>query len=231
MARLSKRKKAARQEIDPQQRYELMAAIELVKKNGTSKFDEGVDLAIRLGVDPRKADQMIRGSCELPHGTGKAVRVLVIAKGEKLSEAKDAGADHYGGEELLKKIKEGWLEFDRMVATPDMMGQVGKVGKILGPRGLMPNPKVGTVTLDVGKVVTKIKAGQVEFRVDKAGILHVPVGRVSFDENKLGENIRALLETVKRMKPSSTKGVYLKGVTLNSTMGPGVSVDPAEFAG
>ena len=231
MARLSKRKKAARQEIDPQQRYELMAAIELVKKNGTAKFDEGVDLAIRLGVDPRKADQMIRGSCELPHGTGKAVRVLVIAKGEKLSEAKDAGADHYGGEELLKKIKEGWLEFDRMVATPDMMGQVGKVGKILGPRGLMPNPKVGTVTLDVGKVVTKIKAGQVEFRVDKAGILHVPVGRVSFDENKLGENIRALLETVKRMKPSSTKGVYLKGVTLNSTMGPGVSVDPAEFAG
>ena len=231
MARLSKRKKAARQEIDPQQRYELMAAIGLVKKNGTSKFDEGVDLAIRLGVDPRKADQMIRGSCELPHGTGKAVRVLVIAKGDKLSEAKDAGADHYGGEELLAKIREGWLEFDRMVATPDMMGQVGKVGKILGPRGLMPNPKVGTVTFDIGKVVTKIKAGQVEFRVDKGGILHVPVGRVSFDENKLGENIRALLETVKRMKPSSTKGVYLKGVTLNSTMGPGVSVDPAEFAG
>ena len=231
MARLSKRQKAARQEIDPQQRYELMPAIALVKKNGTSKFDEGVDLAIRLGVDPRKADQMIRGTCELPHGTGKSVRVLVIAKGEKLTEAKEAGADLYGGEELLEKIRGGWLEFDRMVATPDMMGQVGKVGKILGPRGLMPNPKVGTVTLDIGKVVTKIKAGQVEFRVDKAGILHVPVGRVSFDENKLGENIRALLETVKRMKPSSTKGVYLKGVTINSTMGPGVSVDPAEFAG
>ncbi|MCH7477497.1 MAG: 50S ribosomal protein L1 [SAR324 cluster bacterium] len=231
MARLSKRQKAARQEIDPQQRYELMAAIELVKKNGTAKFDEGVDLAIRLGVDPRKADQMIRGSCELPHGTGKAVRVLVIAKGEKLSEAKDAGADHYGGEELLEKIREGWLEFDRMVATPDMMAQVGKVGKILGPRGLMPNPKVGTVTFDVGKVVTTIKAGQVEFRVDKSGILHVPVGRVSFDENKLRENIRALLETVKRMKPSSSKGVYLRGVTLTSTMGPGVSVDPAEFSG
>ena len=231
MARLSKRQKAARQEIDPQQRYELMAAIGLVKKNGTSKFDEGVDLAIRLGVDPRKADQMIRGSCELPHGTGKAVRVLVIAKGDKLSEAKDAGADHYGGEELLAKIREGWLEFDRMVATPDMMAQVGKVGKILGPRGLMPNPKVGTVTFDVGKVVTTIKAGQVEFRVDKSGILHVPVGRVSFDENKLRENIRALLETVKRMKPSSSKGVYLRGVTLTSTMGPGVSVDPAEFSG
>ena len=231
MARLSKRQKAARQEIDPQQRYELMAAIELVKKNGTAKFDEGVDLAIRLGVDPRKADQMIRGSCELPHGTGKAVRVLVIAKGDKLSEAKDAGADHYGGEELLAKIREGWLEFDRMVATPDMMAQVGKVGKILGPRGLMPNPKVGTVTFDVGKVVTTIKAGQVEFRVDKSGILHVPVGRVSFDENKLRENIRALLETVKRMKPSSSKGVYLRGVTLTSTMGPGVSVDPAEFSG
>ena len=231
MARLSKRQKAARQEIDPQQRYELMAAIELVKKNGTAKFDEGVDLAIRLGVDPRKADQMIRGSCELPHGTGKSVRVLVIAKGDKLSEAKDAGADHYGGEELLEKIREGWLEFDRMVATPDMMGQVGKVGKILGPRGLMPNPKVGTVTFDVGKVVTTIKAGQVEFRVDKSGILHVPVGRVSFDENKLRENIRALLETVKRMKPSSSKGVYLKSVTLTSTMGPGVSVDPAEFSG
>lgn len=231
MARLSKRQKAARQEIDPQQRYELMAAIELVKKNGTAKFDEGVDLAIRLGVDPRKADQMIRGSCELPHGTGKSVRVLVIAKGDKLSEAKDAGADHYGGEELLAKIREGWLEFDRMVATPDMMAQVGKVGKILGPRGLMPNPKVGTVTFDVGKVVTTIKAGQVEFRVDKSGILHVPVGRVSFDENKLRENIRALLETVKRMKPSSSKGVYLRGVTLTSTMGPGVSVDPAEFSG
>lgn len=231
MARLSKRQKAARQEIDPQQRYELMPAIELVKKNGTAKFDEGVDLAIRLGVDPRKADQMIRGSCELPHGTGKSVRVLVIAKGDKLSEAKDAGADHYGGEELLAKIREGWLEFDRMVATPDMMAQVGKVGKILGPRGLMPNPKVGTVTFDVGKVVTTIKAGQVEFRVDKSGILHVPVGRVSFDENKLRENIRALLETVKRMKPSSSKGVYLRGVTLTSTMGPGVSVDPAEFSG
>jgi len=231
MARLSKRQKAARQEIDPQQRYELMPAIELVKKNGTAKFDEGVDLAIRLGVDPRKADQMIRGSCELPHGTGKSVRVLVIAKGDKLSEAKDAGADHYGGEELLAKIREGWLEFDRMVATPDMMAQVGKVGKILGPRGLMPNPKVGTVTFDVGKVVTTIKAGQVEFRVDKSGILHVPVGRVSFDENKLRENIRALLETVKRMKPSSSKGVYLKGVTLTSTMGPGISVDPAEFSG
>ncbi len=231
MARLSKRQKAARQEIDPQQRYELMPAIELVKKNGTAKFDEGVDLAIRLGVDPRKADQMIRGFCELPHGTGKSVRVLVIAKGDKLSEAKDAGADHYGGEELLAKIREGWLEFDRMVATPDMMAQVGKVGKILGPRGLMPNPKVGTVTFDVGKVVTTIKAGQVEFRVDKSGILHVPVGRVSFDENKLRENIRALLETVKRMKPSSSKGVYLRGVTLTSTMGPGVSVDPAEFSG
>jgi len=225
MAKLSKRQKIARDLIDRSKRYGLPEAIELLKKSGSAKFDEGLDMAIRLGVDPRKADQMIRGSCELPHGTGKSVRVLVIAKGDKLSEAKDAGADFYGGEDMIEKIQGGWLDFDRVVATPDMMGQVGKVGKVLGPRGLMPNPKVGTVTFEVQQVVTGIKAGQVEFRVDKAGILHVPVGRMSFDNKKIEENVMALVDTVRRMRPASTKGTYVKGMTLNSTMGPGVPLD------
>ncbi len=230
MAKLTKRQKVFKELVEPGRRYSLGDAVELVKKTpGSSKFDESVDLAIRLGVDPRKADQMIRGSCELPHGTGKAVRVLVIAKGDKLAEAKEAGADHYGGEDIIEKIKGGWLDFDRVVATPDMMAQVAKVGKLLGPRGLMPNPKVGTVTLEVGKVVKTIKAGQVEFRVDKAGVLHVPVGKISFENGKLEENVTSLVDTVKRMKPSSTKGTYVKGITLNSTMGPGVSVDPQTF--
>lgn len=229
MAKLSKKQKGAKEIIEHGKRYGIEEAIDLLKKSGAAKFDESVDMAINLGVDPRKADQMIRGFCELPHGTGKNVRVLVVAKGEKINEAKEAGADFYGGEELIEKIKGGWLDFDRMVATPDMMAQVGKVGKILGPRGLMPNPKVGTVTLDVGKVVAGIKAGQVEFRVDKAGILHVPVGRMSFDNKKIEENVVALVDTVKRMRPASTKGTYMKGITLNSTMGPGVDLDPVTF--
>lgn len=231
MAKLSKRQKAARSLFSREKKYSVQEAVSLVKKTATAKFDESVDLALRLGVDPRKADQMIRGSCELPHGTGKKVRVLVLAKGAKQKEAEQAGADYAGGEELVEKILGGWLEFDRVVATPDMMGQVGKIGKILGPRGLMPNPKVGTVTNDVGKVVSTIKVGQVEFRVDKAGIVHVPVGRASFDEKRLAENVNTLLDTIKRMKPATAKGVYLKNAVISSTMGPGISLDVSEAAG
>jgi len=200
-----------------------------VKKAAVVKFDESVDVAMNLGVDPRKADQMIRGSVELPHGTGKSVRVLVVAKGEKAAEALDAGADHVGAEDMIEKIQGGWIEFDRVVATPDMMGQVGKIGKILGPRGLMPNPKVGTVTMEIARTVASIKAGQVEFRVDKAGILHVPVGRASFEEDKLAENISNLVDTVKRLRPASAKGTYMKGVTLSTTMGPGIPLDTNTF--
>ena len=229
MKKNTKRAKSVAGLIDKDRKYNLNEAVGLIKKASSAKFDESVDVAINLGVDPRKADQMIRGSVELPHGTGKNVRVLVFAKGEKENEAKDAGADFVGGDELVEKIQGGWMDFDRVVATPDMMGAVGKIGKLLGPRGLMPNPKVGSVTFDVGKVVTSIKAGQVEFRVDKAGILHVPVGRASFDEAKLEENINNLVETVKRMRPASAKGTYLKAITLSSTMGPGVSLDTTTF--
>ena len=227
MSKVSKRGKAAKELIEPDKRYELGEAIEILKKATAPKFDESVDMAIRLGVDPRKADQMIRGSCDLPHGTGKTVRVLVVAKGDKLTEAKEAGADEYGGEEIIDKIQGGWLEFDRMVATPDMMAQVGKVGKILGPRGLMPNPKVGTVTFDIMKVVTTIKAGQVEFRVDKGGVVHVPIGKVSFGSEKLIANAHALLASVMRAKPAAAKGNYVRSVALTTTMGPGIRVDPA----
>jgi large subunit ribosomal protein L1 len=226
MAKLTKRQKAAKAIIEREKKYDIPEAVELVKKCAASKFDESVDIAIRLGVDPRKSDQMVRGSCAMPHGTGRKVRVLVIAKGAKAKEAEQAGADFVGAEDMIEKIAGGWLDFDRVVATPDMMGQVGKVAKVLGPRGLMPNPKAGTVTQDVTKVLANIKAGQVEFRVDKAGILHVPVGRASFEQNKLVENIATLLDVVKRMKPSSAKGVYLKTGTLSSTMGPPVPLDP-----
>jgi large subunit ribosomal protein L1 len=230
MAKISKRQKAAQALIDREKKYPVTDAVALVKKTASAKFDESVDLALKLGVDPRKAEQMVRGSCELPHGTGKKVRVLVLAKGAKVKEAEQAGADYAGGDELVAKIQGGWLEFDRVVATPDMMGQVGKIGKILGPRGLMPNPKVGTVTQDVGKVVATIKAGQVEFRVDKAGIVHVPVGKASFEQKKLEENVNALLDTVRRMRPATAKGIYMKDVTLSSTMGPGVPVDAGTSA-
>jgi len=229
MAKQSKRQKAWAQLVDPDKRYAVKEAVELIKKTATAKFDESVDIAFNLGVDPRKADQMIRGSVELPHGTGKSVRVLVFAKGAKATEAQEAGADFVGAEDMIEKITGGWMDFERVVATPDMMGQVGKIGKVLGPRGLMPNPKVGTVTMDVGKVVRSIKAGQVEFRVDKAGILQVPVGRASFDEKKLEENIVNLVDTIKRMRPSSAKGTYLKSITLASTMGPGISLDTNSF--
>jgi len=226
MAHVSKRQKTARALFEREKRYGVEEAVAIVKKAATAKFDESVDIAIRLGVDPRKSDQMVRGSCAMPHGTGRNVRVLVLAKGAKAKEAEQAGADMVGAEDMIEKISGGWLDFDRVVATPDMMGQVGKVAKILGPRGLMPNPKAGTVTQDLAKVIANIKAGQVEFRVDKAGILHVPVGRASFDQQKLVENISTLLEVVKRAKPSSAKGVYLKTATLSTTMGPGVPLDP-----
>ena len=191
-----------------------------------AKFDEGVDMAIRLGVDPKKPDQMVRGTVVLPNGIGKKVRVLVFAKGQKEKEAQDAGADYVGAEDLVEKIGQGWLDFDKAIATPDMMGIVSKLGKILGPRGLMPNPKVGTVTFDVGKAVKEIKAGKVEFKVEKAGIVHVPVGKASFGFDRLFENVKALLEVILRVKPPTSKGIYLRSITLSSTMGPGVKIDP-----
>jgi len=210
------------------QKYGMREAAELVVATARAKFDETVDAAIRLGVNPQHADQMVRGSVVLPNGLGKSVRVLVFAKGDKEKEAAEAGADHVGSDEIVEKIKGGWLEFDRVIATPDMMGSVGKLGKILGPRGLMPNPKVGTVTFDVGKTVKELKAGKVEFRVEKAGIVHSPVGKVSFGAEKLTENLAALLEAVIRLKPSSSKGVYLKSIALSTTMGPGVKIDPLD---
>ena len=219
----------ARKTIEPGKRYPLREAVELMVGTGKAKFDETVDAAIRLGVDPKHADQMVRGSVALPHGLGKAVRVLVFAKGEKEKEATDAGADFAGSDDLVEKIKGGWLDFDRVVATPDMMGTVGKLGKVLGPRGLMPNPKVGTVTFDVGKVVKELKAGKVEFRVEKAGIVHSPVGKVSFGLDKLLDNVTALLEMIVKLKPASSKGTYLKSISLSTTMGPGVKVDPLDI--
>ena len=219
----------ARKKIEPGKRYPLRDAVELMVGTAQTKFDETVDAAIRLGVDPKHADQMVRGSVALPHGLGKNVTVLVFAKGEKEKEARDAGADYAGSDDLVEKIKGGWLEFDRVVATPDMMGTVGKLGKVLGPRGLMPNPKVGTVTFDVGKVVKELKAGKVEFRVEKAGIVHTPVGKASFGVDKLQDNVTALLETIIKLKPASSKGTYLKSISLSTTMGPGVKVDPLDI--
>ncbi len=202
--------------------------MKLLLETSYAKFDEGVDLAIRLGVDPKKADQMVRGTVVLPNGTGKKVRVLVFAKGQKEKEALDAGADIAGGEELIEKISKGWLEFDKAIATPDMMGLVSKLGKILGPRGLMPNPKVGTVTFDVERAVKEIKAGKVEFKVEKAGVVHVPVGKVSFGFDRLLENIKTLLEVILRVKPPTSKGVYFRTIALATTMGPGIKIDPLD---
>ncbi len=200
-------------------------AVKLVRELANAKFDESVDIATRLEVDPRKADQLVRGTVVLPHGTGKSVRVLVIAQGEKEAEAEAAGAD-YVGIEFVEKIKGGWLDFDVCVATPDLMGKVGPLGRILGPRGLMPTPKAGTVTFDIERAVTEIKAGKIEFRVDKTGNVHAPIGRVSFTEEQLGENLSAFMEQIVRAKPSAAKGTYVRSVTVSSTMGPGVSIDP-----
>ena len=211
--------------IDKTQQYEAAEAIALVKKSATAKFDETVELHIRTGCDSRHADQQIRGAVVLPNGTGKTVKVLVFAKGTKLDEAQAAGADFVGGEELIPKIQnEGWLDFDVVVATPDMMGVVGRLGKVLGPKGLMPNPKAGTVTMDVTKAINDIKAGKIEYRLDKANIIHVPVGKASFTEEQLTQNFNALMEAIQKAKPSSVKGQYLKSITLATTMGPGVKV-------
>jgi large subunit ribosomal protein L1 len=226
MGKKGKKYLEAREKVNRDAAYELEEAIRLVTETSRARFDETVDIAIRLGVNPRKADQMVRGTVVLPHGTGKTSRVLVFAKGEKVKEAEEAGADAVGAEDLIEKIQGGWLGFDKAVATPDMMGQVGKLGKILGPRGLMPNPKVGTVTFDVARAVSEIKGGKVEFRVEKAGIVHAPLGKVSFGMEKLIENARSLLDVVMRAKPPTSKGVYLRGIALSSTMGPGIKVDP-----
>lgn len=229
MSNKGKRIVEAKKKVEPGKRYSLREAVDLVVSAPRVKFDETVDAAIRLGVNPAHADQMVRGSVVLPHGLGKSVRVLVFAKGEKEKEALDAGADVTGSDDIVEKIKGGWLEFDRVVATPDMMGSVGKLGKILGPRGLMPNPKVGTVTFDVGNAVRDLKSGKVEFRVEKAGIVHSPVGKVSFGVEKLVENVTAVVEAIVKLKPSSSKGAYLRSVSLSSTMGPGVKVDPLDL--
>jgi large subunit ribosomal protein L1 len=221
----SKKRAAAIEQIDRQKRHTLDEAVEAVQKVASAKFDESVDVAVRLGVNPKHADQMVRGAIVLPHGTGKGVRVLVFAKGEKEKQALDAGADFAGAEELVKRVQEGMLDFDRVIATPDMMGQVGKLGRILGPRGLMPNPKVGTVTPDVVRAVQEAKAGKVEYRVDKAGVVHCSIGRRSFDAGKLTDNARALLLELIAKKPSAAKGIYLRSITLSSTMGPGVRID------
>lgn len=224
---LAKKYVEARKKIDREKRYEMDEALDLLPQICFAKFDETVELALRLGVDPRHADQMVRGSVALPHGLGKTVRVLVFTKGEKEKEAQESGADVVGAEDLIEKIQKGWMEFDKAIATPDVMGMVSKLGKILGPRGLMPNPKVGTVTFDIAKTVKEMKAGRVEFRVDKAGNLHVPVGKISFGKEKLLENLNSLLDAVIRLKPPTSKGTYVKGMAISTTMSPGIKVDPS----
>jgi large subunit ribosomal protein L1 len=214
--------------LDLTKLYELGEGVDIVLKSKYSKFDESVDIAVKLGVDPRHADQMVRSSVLLPHGTGKQVRVLVFAKGEKEAEAKQAGADYAGSDELIEKIKGGWFEFDKTVATPDMMGEVGKIGRVLGPRNLMPNAKLGTVTFDVGRVVNEIKKGKVDFRVDKAGIVHAVVGKASFSREMLVDNISAFIDKIYQLKPPTSKGIYMRGISISSTMGPGVKIDPLQ---
>jgi large subunit ribosomal protein L1 len=226
----SKKYRAAAETIDSDQAYGLEDGIGLVCAAESRKFDESVDIAIILGVDPKHADQMVRGAIVLPHGTGKSTRVLVFAKGAKEKEAQEAGADYVGGDDLAKKIQsEGWLEFERVIATPDMMSVVGRLGKVLGPRGLMPNPKLGTVTMDVAKAVSDQKAGKVEYRVDKSGIIHTTIGKKSFEPSQLLENARALLDAVMKAKPAASKGIYLKKISVSTTMGPGVRIDPASI--
>ena len=231
MPKLSKNRAKAEQVVDRSRKYTVDEAVALVKKAKSAKFDETVDLAIRLGVNPKHADQMVRGALVLPHGTGQSVRVLVFAKGEKEREAKEAGADFAGSDDMVAKVNEGFMDFDRVIATPDMMGVVGKLGRVLGPRGLMPNPKVGTVTFDVGNAVREAKGGKIEYRVEKAGIVHARIGKASFAENALAENAKALLTALIRQKPSTAKGTYLRSITVSSTMGVGVKIDPAEFMG
>jgi large subunit ribosomal protein L1 len=224
-----KKYSAAAAQIDRDRVYSVEEAVELAKKIAYAKFDETVEVDMTLGVDPRKADQMVRGTVVLPHGLGKSKRVVVIASADKMNEARDAGADEIGGDDIVERIKGGWLDFDALIATPDMMKSVGQLGKILGPRGLMPNPKTGTVTFEVGRAVRETKAGKVEFRVDKTGVIHAPVGKVSFDKERLVENAKTLIDAVVRAKPSAAKGKYVKNATLSSTMGPGIKLNTAEF--
>jgi len=221
-----KKFRAAVGQLEPRKLYPAKEAVEKVKSTAFAKFDESVDISVRLGVDPKHADQIVRGTVSLPHGTGKSVRVLVIAQGDKAKEAEAAGADAVGVE-YLQKIKDGWLDTDVIVATPDVMGQLGPLGKVLGPRGLMPNPKAGTVTMDVTKAVKELKAGKIEFRVDKAGIVHAPIGKRSFQANALEENLHAFMDAIVRAKPAAAKGHYVRSVTVSSTMGPGIHLDPA----
>jgi len=226
MTKTGKKQTEAKARIDRLHRYSFLEAAELVIQAAHAKFDESVDIAVKLGVDPRHADQMVRGTCALPHGTGRTVRVAVFAKGEKAKEAESAGADVWGAEDLVEKVQGGFLEFDKAVATPDLMGVVGRLGKILGPRGLMPNAKLGTVTFDVAAAVRELKAGKIDFRVEKSGIVHAPLGRISFGAGKLLRNISAFFDVIMRLKPTTSKGVYIRSICLSSTMGPGVKVDP-----
>lgn len=228
MSKRGKKYELAKQQIEMKNKYSLEEAVELCKKTAYANFDESMDISVRLGVDPRHAEQNVRGSVILPKGTGKTVRVIVFAKGEKEREANEAGADFVGAEDLIKKISEGWLEFDRVVATPDMMGLVGKLGKLLGPRGLMPNPKSGTVTFDLARTIKEIKAGKIEFRVDKAGIIHAPLGKISFNSEDLIENTKTLLNALLRMKPAASKGHYIRNISISSTLGIGISVDDSQ---
>lgn len=230
MAKFGKKYQEVAKQIEDKL-YEVEEAIDLAKKTATAKFDETVEFAVKLGVDPKHADQQVRGAVVLPHGTGKTNRVLVFAKGDKLKEAETAGADYAGAEELVTKIQGGWADFDVAVATPDMMGLVGRLGKILGPKGLMPNPKVGTVTLDVARAINEIKAGKIEYRTDKAGNIHAPIGKVSFDSEKLVENFYTLMDTLIKVKPSAAKGQYVRSVTVSTTMGPGIKINPLKAAG
>jgi large subunit ribosomal protein L1 len=227
MKNRGKKYKKSAEMVDRLKRYDFKEAVQLALDCAYTKYDETVDVAVRLGVDPRHADQMVRGTVVLPHGVGKVVRVMVFAKGEKEKEAKEAGADYVGSDEYITKIQEGWMEFEKAIATPDMMSSVSKLGRILGPRGMMPNAKLGTVTFDVAKAVTDIKAGKIDFRVEKAGIVHAPMGKVSFGLNKLLENISAFMDTILRLKPPASKGTYLRSIAISTTMGPGVKVDPA----
>jgi len=225
MAKLSKRLTEANKQFDSNKIYDPSEAITVVKNVATAKFDETVEIAVRLGVDPKKADQQIRGAVVLPHGTGKTQRVLVFAKGDKVKEAEVAGADYVGDEDYINKIQQGWFDFDVVVATPDMMGSVGKLGRVLGPKGLMPNPKTGTVTFDVAKAVNEIKAGKIEYRVDKAGNIHAPIGKVSFEDQKLLDNLNTVVDTLIKVKPAAAKGQYIRNITVSSTMGPGIKVN------
>jgi len=231
MAKHGKKYKAAFAKVDQEKLYTLEDACSLLKEISYSKADETVDVAVNLGVDPRHADQAIRGATSLPHGLGKTVRIVVFAKGEKAAEAQEAGVVEVGGDELAKKIQGGWFDFDCVVATPDMMGLVGRIGKVLGPRGLMPNPKLGTVTFDVAKTIKDLKAGRSEYRAEKAGIVHAPVGKVSFSSEQLSENAKAVIDALAKAKPSTVKGVYMKKISISSTMGPGIKIDPSLFRG